>query len=78
LPDQFTYPFAQPADHLGHGQDHLHSRIPIRCHRLKLLHCTLSFNLIWFLHSGSPFSRERKLLLAYQKASSGESLLSTI
>src|ERR1019366_7085076 len=35
-------------------------------------------NLIWFLHSDSPFLGKRKLLSAYQKASSGESLLSTI
>src|ERR1017187_8050516 len=35
-------------------------------------------DLIWFLHSDSPFLGKRKLLSAYQKASSGESLLSTI
>ncbi|MBZ5544241.1 MAG: hypothetical protein LAO07_11275, partial [Acidobacteriia bacterium] len=42
------------------------------------LHCLLRFNLIWFLHGDSPFSLQRKLLSAYQKALSGESLLSTI
>ncbi|MGO9012305.1 MAG: hypothetical protein ACLQPN_19585, partial [Bryobacteraceae bacterium] len=36
------------------------------------------FNLIWFLHSDSPFSRERKFALSLSKALSGESLLSTI
>jgi hypothetical protein len=33
--------------------------------------------LIWFLHSDSPFSRERKLLLAYQ-GFERESLISTV
>src|ERR1035441_2505362 len=70
--------FPQPAHHLGHGQDHLHRRISIRGHCLELLHFSLRFNLIWFLHSDSPFLGKRKLLSAYQKASSGESLLSTI
>src|ERR1017187_4509070 len=78
LTDQLTHAFPQPAHHLGHGQDHLHRRISIRGHCLELLHCSLRFNLIWFLHSDSPFLGKRKLLSAYQKASSGESLLSTI
>jgi hypothetical protein len=26
----------------------------------------LGFNLVWFLHSDSPFSRQKKMLLAYQ------------
>src|ERR1039458_5981548 len=48
------------------GQHHLHRRISFRGHGLKLLHSALRFNLVWFLHSDSPFLGKRKLLLAYQ------------
>jgi len=66
LTNQFAHAFAQPAHHLGHGQHHLHRRIAIASHGLQLLHRALRVNLIWFLHSDSPFLGKRKLLLAYQ------------
>src|ERR1017187_4434386 len=78
LTNQFTHAFTQPAHHLGHGQHHLHRRISIRGHCLELLHSSLRLNLVWFLHSDSPFSRQKKLLSAYQRLRAGESLLSTI
>src|ERR1035441_3234617 len=78
LTNQFTHAFTQPDHHLGHGQHHLHRRISIRGHCLELLHSSLRLNLVWFLHSDSPFSRQKKLLSAYQRLRAGESLLSTI
>src|ERR1019366_7104763 len=46
-------------------------RISFRGHGLKLLHSALRFNLVWFLHSDSPFLGKRKLLLAYQGCERG-------
>jgi hypothetical protein len=66
LANQFAYALSQPAHHLGQGQHHLHRRIPVRGHCLELLYRSLRFNLVWFLHSDSPFLGKRKLLLAYQ------------
>src|SRR5450432_1826079 len=66
LANQCADTLAQPTHHLGHRQHHLHCRISIRSHFLEPFYSSLRFNLIWFLHSDSPFSRERKLLLAYQ------------
>src|ERR1022692_3373878 len=66
LTNELAHAFAQPAHHLGHGQHHLYRRISFRGHGLPLLHSALRFNLVWFLHSDSPFLGKRKLLLAYQ------------
>jgi hypothetical protein len=52
----------------------LHRRISIRGHCLELPHSSLRFNLIWFLHSGSPFLGKENCSQPI-KASSGESLL---
>src|ERR1019366_8913622 len=51
--------------------DHLHRRISIRGHCLELLHSSLRLNLVWFLHSDSPFSPQKKLLSAYQRLRAG-------
>src|ERR1035441_8782433 len=32
-----------------------------------MLHCSLRFNLVWFLHSDSPFSRQKKIALSLSK-----------
>ena len=64
LTNQFAHALSQPAHHLGHGQHHLHRRISIRGHCLELLHSSLRFNLVWFLHSDSPFSRQKKIALS--------------
>src|SRR6266705_4741494 len=66
LTNQFTHALTQPAHHLGHGQHHLHRRISIRGHCLELLYCSLRLNLVWFLHSDSPFLGKRNSLSAYQ------------
>ena len=55
LTNQFAHALTQPAHHLSHGQHHLHRRISIRGHCLELLHSSLRFNLVWFLHSDSLF-----------------------
>src|ERR1700676_4676134 len=67
LANQCSHALVQPADHLGHRQHHLHRRISIRGHFLELSHSSLRFNLIWFLHSDSPFSRERKFALSLSR-----------
>jgi hypothetical protein len=68
LTDQLTYAFAQPAHHLGQRQHHLYGRISIGGHFRELLHRSLRFNLVWFLHSDSPpFLGKRKLLSPYQR-----------
>src|SRR5258708_22729277 len=64
MADQPAHALAQPAHHLGQLQDHLHRRISVGGHLFELSHSSLRFNLIWFLHSGSPFSRERKFALS--------------
>src|ERR1035441_685027 len=46
--------------------------------RSPLFPYTTLFRSVWFLHSDSPFSRQKKLLSAYQRLRAGESLLSTI
>jgi hypothetical protein len=56
----------------------LHRRISIRGHFLELPYRSLRFNLIWFLHSDSPFSRPKENCSQPIKALSGESLLPTI
>src|SRR5580765_4936484 len=53
LTHQFADTFSQPAHHLGHGQHHLHRWVSIGGHCLELLHSSLRFNLVWFLHSDS-------------------------
>ncbi|HEX4230939.1 MAG TPA: hypothetical protein VHZ07_19835 [Bryobacteraceae bacterium] len=50
LAHQFAYPLALPTHDLGHGQHHLHRRIPFNGHLLQPFHRSLRFNLIWFLH----------------------------
>ncbi|MGB6943555.1 MAG: hypothetical protein WBE37_14245, partial [Bryobacteraceae bacterium] len=45
--------------------------ISVRGHCLELLHSSLRFNLIWFLHSDSPFSRERKFALSLSRLRAG-------
>src|SRR5579864_9386631 len=65
-PGESTPP-PQPSHHLGHGQHHLHRRIFIRGHCLELPHSSLRFNLIWFLHSDSPFSRQKKIALSLSR-----------
>src|SRR5437870_678075 len=78
LTNQLTHAFTQPAHHLGHGQDHLHGRISIRGHCLKLLYSSLRFNLVWFLHSDSFFSaKEIALSLSRLRAGSRYFLRST-
>src|SRR5437870_6281978 len=78
LTNQLTHAFTQPAHHLGHGQDHLHGRISIRGHYLKLLYSSLRFNLVWFLHSDSFFSaKEIALSLSRLRAGSRYFLRST-
>src|SRR5207302_5361341 len=38
---QLPYSLAQPADHLGHGQYHLHRWVPLRSHSFQPLHGSL-------------------------------------
>src|SRR5712692_1777159 len=71
LTNQFTHPFTQPAHHLGHGQHHLHRGISVRGHFRQLLHCSLRFNLVWFLHSDSPFLGKRKFALSLARLGAG-------
>jgi hypothetical protein len=61
LPDQLAYALLPPARCPGHRQHHLHRRVPLRSQFLQTLHGPVRFNLIWFLQSCSPFSREKKL-----------------
>src|SRR5216684_3979005 len=71
LTNQFTHALTQPAHHLGHGQHHLHRRISIRGHCLELLYCSLRLNLVWFLHSDSPFLGKRKFALSLSRLGAG-------
>jgi len=64
LADQLAHSLAQPAHQLGQRQDHLHRRISVGGHLFELSHSSLRFNLIWFLHSGSPFLAKENLLSA--------------
>jgi hypothetical protein len=67
LTDQLAHAFAQPADHLGQRQHHLYRRISFGSHFCELFHRSLRFNLIWFLHSDSPFSRQKKIALSLSR-----------
>jgi PAS domain S-box-containing protein len=63
LADQLSHALVQPTDHLRHRQHHLHGRIPFRGHGLELLHRTLDFNLVWFLHVATLLSLLREISL---------------
>jgi hypothetical protein len=67
LPNQFAHPLAQPTDHRGHRQHHLHCRIPVFGHQFQLLHRTLRFDLIWFLHSDSLLFSAKKTARSLSK-----------
>src|SRR6202044_830749 len=71
LTDQFAHALTQPAHHLGHRQYHLHRRVSFPGHCLKLLHSSLRFNLVWFLHSDSSFSRQKKIALSLARLRAG-------
>jgi hypothetical protein len=64
LSNQLAGALTQPAHDLGQRQHHLHRRISIRGHCIELLDGSLRFNLIWFLHSDSPFSWKKNFLEA--------------
>jgi hypothetical protein len=64
LANQGAHALPQPAHHFGHGQHHLHRRISTRGHFFELSDSPLRFNLVWFLHSGSPFLAKENLLSA--------------
>jgi hypothetical protein len=60
----------QPAHHFGHRQHNLYGRVSIPGHLFQPLHGSQRFDLIWFLHSDSPFFRQRKIALSLSKAQS--------
>src|SRR5262249_11037727 len=53
--------------YLRHRQPPLHRRVPIGGHYLELLHSSLRFHLVWFLHSDSPFSRQKEIALGLSR-----------
>jgi hypothetical protein len=63
---ELAHTLPQPAHHLRQRQYHLHRRISVGCHLFEPFHGSLRFNLVWFLHSDSPFLAKENVLSAYQ------------
>src|SRR5271168_2262780 len=70
MTNQLTNALMQPAHHLSHRQHQLDRRISIRSHLFQPLHGSQRFDLIRFLHSDSPFFRQRKIALSLSKGQS--------
>src|ERR1700722_20225915 len=68
---QRTHALTQPARQPGPRWPHLPRRMSIRRHCLELLHSPLRFNFVWFLHSDSPFSPEKKIALSLSRLRAG-------